>query len=192
MQQIIFSKQNFVLIISYLEHDGVCIFPSDTSYGFSANPFSQKAIEHIQVIKDRQETKPFLLLVADFQMAKKYGRFSPKMAAFAESKWQPSHSNPTTVLVPKKRLLTDFFPHSSLIGLRVPHSQEIQDFLRQWQRPLISTSANLSGSEPIFSKREIHATFSEREILFCSAGDLSVQSVSQIWKEEEGEIIRVR
>lgn len=190
MKTIPFSRENFPLIIQKLQEQEVLILPSDTSYGFSADPFSPKAIGTIQDIKMRPAQKPFLLLISSAAEAKKYGEFSSEMWKFAQDAWEKN--TPTTVLTQKKPILHSFFPSFDTVGIRVPVLPILRDFLSQWGKPLISTSANISGMSPLFTVQDTEEIFCKNDITFAHLGDLSVKSPSQIWKEENTKLIRVR
>lgn len=191
MKTISFSQNNYFQIIRHFQNDGVCIFPSDTSYGFSANPFSSQAIAQIQAIKGRSASKPFLLLVADMDMAQEYGVFSEELKTFARKRWEESDI-PTTVLVEKKAILSAFFPDHATVGLRVPADSDVQKFLQQWGKPLISTSANRSGANPLFDPNDIQQEFSTENIWFIDKGPLPQKPPSQIWKAKNTKLVRVR
>jgi L-threonylcarbamoyladenylate synthase len=190
MHYIPFIPENFSLLQEKLDAGEVAIFPSDTSFGISGSPFFPKVVEKIQELKKRPETKPFLLLVADIETARKYGIFSPQIEAFAQQAW--SGATPTTLLLPRTNILPDFFPDVPEFGIRVPTNLLLQSFLKSWGKPIISTSANISGANPIFTEKEIRETFGDADILFTSFGDLSLRSQSQIWKEENTKLIRLR
>ncbi|MBI5414521.1 L-threonylcarbamoyladenylate synthase [Candidatus Peregrinibacteria bacterium] len=191
MKFIPFIPEKFPEIIEKLNAGEVFVFPSDTSFGFSADPFSLEAIRHIQRIKKRDEKKPFLLLVADMEMAEKYGEFSEEMRKFAIERWEKTEI-PTTILVHKKPVLHEFFREFPEIGIRVPCDFRIREFLSLWGKPLISTSANISGEAPLFSEKEIQNKFHDHKIFFTSFGNLSPKPQSEIWKSENTKLVRVR
>ncbi len=191
MKEISFQEKNFGRICEELSAGEVCIFPSDTSYGFSADPFSKESIQKIQKIKNRSASKPFLLLVTNECEAEKYGILEDPLKSFAVRRWKEADV-PTTVLLPKKKILKDFFPEHDLVGIRVPIDKEVQKFLNFWKKPLISTSANFSGEDSFFTKREIWKNFSENDIFFVNSGDLSPKSQSEIWQTENTNLVRIR
>jgi tRNA threonylcarbamoyl adenosine modification protein (Sua5/YciO/YrdC/YwlC family) len=190
MKSIAFTPANFSKIIEKLNHNGVYIMPSDTSYGFCASPFSKPAIQKIQEIKNRSEQKPFLLLAGSFSIARKYGKLEGKVKEFAFDRWQ--HGPPTTLLLKKTKELAGFFPDFQTVGIRVPYHSLLQKFLCEWGKPLISTSANISGECPIFSVHEVKNVFQKENIIFCDFGDLPRKDQSEIWKVENTKLVRLR
>ncbi len=190
VKYISFAEENFQSITALLESDGVFIIPSDTSFGFSASPFSRIAIKKIQTIKGREEGKPFLLLVSDFEEAQKWAYFPLSMRSFVVKRW--SNRIPTTVIAKKKAALGDFFPEFDSVGIRVPGHPFLQKFLKYWGKPLISTSANRSGEDPLFFERDIYEEFGKENIYFSSYGNLLPRSQSEIWKVENKILVRVR
>jgi len=191
METLNFSLENFPTLLQQLASSEVIILPTDTSYGFSASPFSASAVEQIQTLKKRPADKPFLLLVADFAMAEEYGAFSPMLTKFAGESWR-ENMPPRTLLVPRKDNLPSFFPEFSELGFRVPQYPLLREFLALWGKPLISTSANISGNTPIFSAEEIERQFSDSKLSFASAGNLPPASPSEIWRETAAGLKRLR
>jgi len=76
-----------------LENDGVVVIPTDTLYGIVASVFSPKAVEKIYKIKERDKTKPLIVLISSVKGLEKFdikGDFSkifqPKVSVLLECK----------------------------------------------------------------------------------------------------------
>ena len=78
------SESDFNTILAVLRRGGVIGFPTDTAYGLGADPFNESAIKRIFQIKQRQETKPILLLVDSIRMAESVSRPAAAFYALAE------------------------------------------------------------------------------------------------------------
>lgn len=76
-----------------LENDGVAVIPTDTLYGIVASAFSPKAVERIYKIKERDKTKPFIVLISSIKDLEKFGIkgdfskiFIPKVSVLIQCK----------------------------------------------------------------------------------------------------------
>ncbi len=148
----------------YLE-GGVFIYPTDTIYGFGANPFNEDAVERINKIKGREEGKMYILLIKDIDNLQKYVEFqSEKHFDFLLSIWP----NPVSVVLnlnekTKRILKTD------TIAFRIPNHRFCLKLLSELQMPLISTSVNKSSRDPIIDPILIKEDFeSEVDAIFYS------------------------
>lgn len=123
----------------------IFIYPTDTIYGFGANPFNENAVEKLNEIKGRHEEKKYILLVDSFQSLLKYVELgSEKHYDFLISIWP----NPVTVILnlnSKTRKLLN----SNNAAFRIPHNSFCHKLTKNIQTPLISSSVNRSGQDPI-------------------------------------------
>src|SRR4029450_7313976 len=136
------TDRDFEQILSFLRAGGVIGFPTDTSYGLGADPFSERAIRRIFEIKGRPEGKPILLLVNSVAMATRIAHLSDTAQTLAQRFWP----GPLTMIVPAR----DFLPSlltagTGTVGLLWPASNFAQRLIAGFDRPVTATSANRSG-----------------------------------------------
>ncbi len=148
----------------YLE-GGVFVYPTDTIYGFGANPFNEEAVERIDRIKGREAGKMYILLIKDINNLQKYVELqSEKHFDFLLSIWP----NPVSVVLnlnekTKKILKTD------TIAFRIPNQRFCLKLLGELQMPLISTSVNRRSENPVIDPILIKENFeSEVDAIFYS------------------------
>ncbi|MCA9524117.1 MAG: threonylcarbamoyl-AMP synthase [Myxococcales bacterium] len=124
--------------VETLKNQGVIIYPTETVYGIGADGLNQALHRRIGQLKGRPSDKPYLLLVDSVQDAESLVGPMPEIAyQLAEQFWP----GPLTMILPlvgKPRTL----------GLRVSSHPVVRQLLRSFGRPLISTSANLTGDPP--------------------------------------------
>jgi L-threonylcarbamoyladenylate synthase len=144
---------------------GVFIYPTDTIYGFGANPFNDDAVGRINKIKGREEGKMYIFLVKDIDTLNKYVEFHfEKHLDFLLSIWP----NPVSVVLnlnekTKKILKTD------TVAFRIPNHRFCLKLLGELKMPLISTSVNKSSESPIADPLMIRENFeSEVDAIFYS------------------------
>ena len=125
-----------------LRNGQTLLYPTDTIWGIGCDAANADAVERIYAIKQRDHSKAMLVL-ANEQM------LSPDLPSEVRQLLLHS-SRPTTVILPII-LLTVPLAHNlpaadGTIGVRIPHFTFCQQLLQQLGSPLVSTSANLSGT----------------------------------------------
>lgn len=124
----------------YLEGT-VFVYPTDTIYGFGANPFNEDAVHSVNEIKGRDQDKRYIFLVDDLQTLMKYVDVqSDKHLDFLRAIWP----NPVSVVLnlnDKTREILNF----ETIAFRIPNHRFCLKLLSALKMPLISTSVNRSN-----------------------------------------------
>ena len=149
--------ENAVQLAKRLYLEGkVFIYPTDTIYGIGANPFNHDAVEKINKIKGRELGKRYILLINSIENLVKYVELkSEKHLDFLLSIWP----NPVSVVLPlnsnSKRLLG-----AQTASFRIPNERFCMKLLSELQMPLISTSVNYTGQEPLVEPSVIKDEFS--------------------------------
>lgn len=146
----------------YLEGT-VFIYPTDTIYGFGANPFNEDAVKKINNIKGKRDSKPYILLIDGIDTLIKYVDIkSEKHLDFLLAIWP----NPVSVVLNLNKK-TQSILHLSTAAFRIPNHRFCLKLLQEIKMPLISTSVNRSNMEPLTEISLIKDTFSsEVEAIF--------------------------
>lgn len=120
---------------------GVILYPTDTIWGIGGDATNEEVIKKIYDIKNRPDSKSLVSLVSGMVMLEKLTTVSPQVTSIlAESK------KPTTIIYQNVNGI-----HSSAIAddgsaaIRIPHHEFCSELIKHINRPLISTSANISG-----------------------------------------------
>ena len=138
-------------IVKVLENGGVILYPTDTIWGIGCDATNENAIKKIYKIKKRQENKPLILLVHDIQLLEKYISSVPKIAYELINK----STQPTTIIYEKPIGLPEILVHQNTIGIRVVKNHVISMILKKINKPITSTSANISNTTHAMSFSEI-------------------------------------
>lgn len=139
---------------------GVFVYPTDTIYGFGANPFNEEALEKVNEIKGRKDEKGYILLVDSIDTLTKYVELnSEKYLDFLLSIWP----NPVSVVL-KLNHNTSGILSTDTAAFRIPNHRFCQKLTSELQMPLISTSVNRSGLMPINHPEIIKQEF-ESEVM---------------------------
>lgn len=146
----------------YLEGK-VFVYPTDTIYGFGANPFNEDAVHRINTIKERPENKSFIFLIDNIDNLLKYVDVaSEKHIDFLLSIWP----NPVSVVLKLNPKSTKLFK-SETAAFRIPNNRFCLKLLDKLKMPLISTSVNRNNSAPLLEVSLIEEEFgSEVDAIF--------------------------
>lgn len=129
--------------IEQLKKGGVILFPTDTIWGIGCDATNEAACERIMELKKRPENKSFVLLADSFQMIEKYiPDFPPVVYDLVDLA-----EKPLTVVYPNARgLASHVLAEDGSVGIRLTKDPICLQLIRSIRKPLVSTSANISGS----------------------------------------------
>jgi L-threonylcarbamoyladenylate synthase len=128
-----------------LNGGGVISFPTETVYALAADPTDDEAVKHIYQLKGRDQCKPLSLLVGDMYQASQV----VEMNEMAEKLAMRFFPGPLTIVLNKKpggNLSPFVNSGTNKIGIRMPAHLLTLKILKAFGRPIIGTSANLSGN----------------------------------------------
>ena len=128
-----------------LKQGGVILYPTDTVWGIGCDATNASAVERIYTIKRRNEAKALLVLVDGFEMLTEYVGHLPSFAIAADLIEKSTRA--LTVIYPKaKNLATNLIANDGSIGIRIVNEPFCKQLIKEFGKPLVSTSANISGS----------------------------------------------
>jgi len=178
-------------IVMALKKGQTLVYPTETCYGLGCDATHTEAVEKIFAIKGRDKRKPCILLFPDIESLKKYANIDPVI----EEKIVPYWPGALTVVLALKEN-TDLSPllisSERKIACRISSSPFIQNLLKEFDHPLVSTSANMSGGANIYTSKEIEIIFTDivRPDIFIDGGNLRVTPPSTL-VEVEGEVLNI-
>ncbi|NMD00298.1 MAG: threonylcarbamoyl-AMP synthase [Bacteroidales bacterium] len=137
---------------------GIILYPTDTIWGLGCDATNDQAVKRIFDIKKRPSHNPFIILVHSEAMLLKYVEEVPEIAfELIENAKQP-----LTLIFPKAKKISPLVcGQDNSIAIRVVNEPFCKALISTLKKPIVSTSANISG-EPnpaIFS--EIHQTIKQ-------------------------------
>ena len=143
-------------VASNLYHSGkVFIYPTDTIYGIGGSPFDQNVVRRIAEIKGRNENKQFIWLINNIDNLLNYVEITfEKQLDFLQSIW-PAPVSVVLNLNERTKRIVEF----ETIAVRIPKNKFCQELLKEIGQPLISTSVNRSGQEPVNNVEELGKNF---------------------------------
>lgn len=130
--------------LEVLKSGGVILYPTDTIWGIGCDATNEKAVEKIYKIKNREDSKSMLVLMENPALLERYIDEVPEIA------WDLVElaTTPLTVIYPKaKNLAKNLIAEDGSIGIRFTKEAFTAQLLQRFRKPLVSTSANISGEK---------------------------------------------
>jgi L-threonylcarbamoyladenylate synthase len=122
----------------------IILYPTDTSYALGCDARSKEDVDKIFEIKNRELCKTLPLIASDIKMVKEWFKLDGKSKEIAETYWP---GPVTLILSVKKNGLTESVIRDGCSAVRVPYSYEARALSKEIGAPIVSTSANVSGSK---------------------------------------------
>ncbi len=128
--------------IATLKKGGIILYPTDTVWGIGCDATNAEAIDKIFTLKKRAESKSMICLVSDFKMLQQYVEEVPEVA-YDILKYS---KKPTTIIYDRPlRVAENIIAEDNTLGIRVIREPFCNKLVRKFKRPIVSTSANISG-----------------------------------------------
>ena len=129
-----------------LREGAVILYPTDTVWGLGCDATNAGAVARIFSIKNRADSKSLILLVSDEDMLCRYIREMPEIA----SQLIEVNDKPMTIIYPGAltgpgALAPNVVAEDGSVGIRIPMMDFCRQLCRRLGRPVVSTSANISG-----------------------------------------------
>jgi L-threonylcarbamoyladenylate synthase len=177
--------------LQVLEIGGLILYPTDTIWGIGCDATNADAVKKIYELKDRPESKSMVVLVAEEKDVLKYVA-SPDMQVF--DYLQQVHKPTTVVYDGAIGLADNLIGPDGSIALRIVQENFCRHLIKRFRKPLVSTSANLSGQPaPAFFDEIVHYIKQGVDyIVQYRQDDHSVQESSAIirWNQHSPVVIR--
>ena len=153
-------KEEIQKALEVLRKGGVILYPTDTVWGIGCDATDPEAVAKVYAIKRREDSKSLVLLASDMDMICRYVKEIPEMAV----QLVEVNDKPMTIIYPdavcgqKPAAGSDVKPKADrytlayntvaedgTVGIRVPMMDFCQQLVAKLGRPIVSTSANISG-----------------------------------------------
>jgi len=137
--------------LKVLDEGGILLYPTDTIWGLGCDATNTKAVEKIYHIKSRAEAKSLIILIDHIDKLATYIEKVPDIT----SDLLESITNPVTIIYSNARKLApNVIASDGTIAIRIVKDDFCAELIRRFGKPIVSTSANISGLEApvIFSQ----------------------------------------
>lgn len=151
-------KEEMNRILDVLRNGGIILYPTDTVWGIGCDATDPAAVAKVYGIKRRSDSKSLVLLASDMDMVGRYVKEIPEIAL----QLVEVNDRPMTIVYPdavageapaegreavadKYRLAYNAVADDGSVGIRVPMMDFCRQLVYRFGRPVVSTSANISG-----------------------------------------------
>lgn len=132
--------------VRVLEAGGLILYPTDTVWGIGCDATQSEAVARIYRLKEREDSKSMLVLVADEAQLRTVTEESE--AVYAQAALLNRDERPTTIIYSHARgVAENLIAEDGSIGIRLSREGFSQELCRRLGRPIVSTSANISGKQ---------------------------------------------
>lgn len=138
--------------VEVMKKGGVILYPTDTVWGIGCDATNASAVAKIYKIKKREETKAMICLVDNDNRIQRYVRDVPEVA------WDVMNlsTRPTTVILDgADGLANNLVAEDGSIAMRITKEEFSKELCYRMQKPIVSTSANISGEPTAQNYRDI-------------------------------------
>ena len=130
--------------VEVLRNGGVILYPTDTIWGIGCDATNSEAVKRVYEIKQREDSKSMLVLMENPALLERYVDDVPEVA------WDLVEitTTPLTVIYQHaKNLAHNLIAADGSVGIRFTKEKFTSQLLQRFRRPLVSTSANISGEK---------------------------------------------
>lgn len=164
-------------VVEILKGGGVVAYPTDTTYGIGCSIFSKKGIERIYVIKQRERKKPFSFICTDISEIARYA----KVSNYAFKLMKRLLPGPYTFVLEANSVVPDLLlTKQRTVGIRIPDNKICLAIVKELGAPIVTTSANLSGEDPIGNPWQVDCDLGKLLDIVVDGGDLSADVSSVV------------
>lgn len=136
-------KEEINKALEVLKNGGVILYPTDTVWGLGCDATNEVAVAKVNEIKGRPAEKSLIILLDADHKLQSYVNEIPEVAyeliEYAE--------NPLTIVFSgAKNLASNVINQDGSVGIRIVKHQFCEQLLQRFRKPIVSTSANISGA----------------------------------------------
>lgn len=178
--------------IEVMKQGGVILYPTDTVWGIGCDATNAEAVAKVYKIKKRDDSKALICLVDSDARLQRYVRNVPNVA------WDilDIATKPTTIILDGAiNLAPNLIAEDGSIALRITKEPFSHELCYRFQKPLVSTSANISGEPAAANYNDISQELldSVDYVCFSRRQEHKPHTPSSIIKlKEDGEVTIIR
>jgi L-threonylcarbamoyladenylate synthase len=138
-------EKDILSCLKILRRGGTILYPTDTIWGVGCDATNPDAVKKIFDLKQRPSSKSMIVLVADRGDINRYtSQPDPTIAAYLET-----IERPTTVIYEGAiGFAENLVSEDGTIAIRIVQDDFCRHLIKRYRKPVVSTSANISGDEP--------------------------------------------
>jgi L-threonylcarbamoyladenylate synthase len=137
-------ENDIIRCLETLRLGGIILYPTDTIWGIGCDATNPDAVGKIFDLKKRPAAKSMIVLLADPRDINRYtSRPEPYIAEYLERTTQPT----TVIYESALGLAENLVSEDGSIAMRIVQDDFCRHLIKRFRKPLVSTSANISGED---------------------------------------------
>ena len=203
-----YDKSDLEEAVRVLRAGGVIVYPTDTVWGIGCDATNEEAVRRVYALKRRADSKSMLVLLDAPGKLQGYVEEVPEMAwellectSPLQLPLQGGRENtesirPLTIIYPRgKNLAKSLLAEDGSVGIRITREPFSKALCERLRRPIVSTSANISGEPAAKTFRQISEEVLEQADYVClyrrdDEEEKAPSSIIKVGLHNEIEIIR--
>lgn len=157
-----YDKDDLQQAVRVLRAGGVIVYPTDTVWGIGCDATNEDAVRKVYALKHREDSKSMLVLLDGAGKLQGYVEHIPDAAwdllecTAHDRDSQGLQPRPMTIIYPgAKNIAPNLIAEDGSIGIRITQEPFSKALCEQLHRPIVSTSANISGEPTAKNFRQI-------------------------------------
>ena len=157
-----YDKDDLQQAVRVLRAGGVIVYPTDTVWGIGCDATNEDAVRKVYALKHREDSKSMLVLLDGAGKLQGYVEHIPDAAwdllecTAHDRDSQGLQPRPMTIIYPgAKNIAPNLIGEDGSIGIRITQEPFSKALCEQLHRPIVSTSANISGEPTAKNFRQI-------------------------------------
>ena len=169
-----YEKEDLQEALRVLREGGIIAYPTDTVWGIGCDATNAEAVKKIFALKQREDSKSMLVLLdsaAKLDYYVEVPETAEMLLEMENGKWKMENedsSKPMTIIYPNARhLAQNLIAEDGSVGIRITNEAFSKALCAQLKRPIVSTSANISGQPAAHFYKEIDPVILEGVDYVC-------------------------
>lgn len=160
-----------------LSEGKLIVYPTDTVYGIGGDATSAESFRKVLDAKGISSPRPMSVMVSDIEMLKEYCNADAEELEKIKQ-YLPGHY--TFILEVKQSKLLPVSLETKKLGVRIPDNEFCIALCKKFGKPIITTSANITGNTPPVSFNTIDKSLLEKAAVSIDGGKTKKQAPSEI------------
>lgn len=183
MQTIRFEKEDIDAAVELIKEGNVVAFPTDTVYGLGVIYENEEALQALKESKGRPEDKPIPTMVSSLAQIEQIAEVDERARKLVKA-FMPGAF---TIILKKKANLPEYLTNGfDTVGIRMPDDAFVLNMIEACGKPMLVTSANLSGEETGLCDEQVLSQLDGRidAIVMGEANGKVASTIVDLSKEE--------
>ncbi|WP_298488343.1 L-threonylcarbamoyladenylate synthase [uncultured Maribacter sp.] len=145
-------SQELKKTVDVLQNGGLILYPTDTVWGIGCDATNEEAVKKVYALKQREDSKALICLVGNDAMLERHIEKVPDLAFDIID----LATKPTTIIYDNpKGIAKNLIAEDNTLAVRIASDKFCQYLINKFKKPIVSTSANVSGKPTPKSRNEI-------------------------------------